>query len=267
MANSASAILHSSSHEGHVEFEQPLSERMRTFLRIEFLYNQALYHAKNLDGFSARAAISTLLEILAILSRGDVRGEALKELERHVAILSSYARRRDVDLNRVEELIENIQRLRTELSECSPQFINALKECEFLNMIKHRSSIPGGTCMFDLPDYAYWLRLPLAERANQFEEWIGGLRPVCDAVCEVLWLTRQTSEPSKQVATSGMYQHQMDRSEQPSLVRVIVPPDASAFPEISAGKHRFTIRFVNWSGVEARPKQIAEDIEFLLALG
>jgi len=267
MVNSASAILHSSSHEGHVEFEQPLSERMRTFLRIEFLYNQALYHANNLDEFSARAAISTLLEILAILSRGDVRGEALKELERHVAILASYSRRRDVDVNRVAELIENIKRLQSELSESGPQVVNSLKECEFLNMIKHRSSIPGGTCMFDLPDYAYWLRLPVVARVNQFEKWISGLRPVCDAVCEVLWLTRQTSKPSKQVATGGMYQHQMDRSEQPSLVRVIVPPDASVFPEISAGKHRFTIRFVNWSGVDSRPKQVADDIDFLLALG
>ena len=27
-----------------VVFEQPLNERMRTFLRLDFLYNQALYH-------------------------------------------------------------------------------------------------------------------------------------------------------------------------------------------------------------------------------
>ena len=25
-------------------FEQPLNERMRTFLRLDYLYNQALYH-------------------------------------------------------------------------------------------------------------------------------------------------------------------------------------------------------------------------------
>jgi len=25
-------------------FEQPLNERMRTFLRLDFLYNQALHH-------------------------------------------------------------------------------------------------------------------------------------------------------------------------------------------------------------------------------
>jgi cell division protein ZapD len=266
MANTASELTGASPEEEALEFEQPLSERMRTFLRIEFLYQQLLFHAQDLTGFSARATVGTLLDILTILSRGDVRSEALKELERHAGILTSYARRRDVDLDRVQALLDNVETLRVALADSAPQLMTSAKECEFLNMIKHRSSIPGGTCMFDLPDYAYWLRLPVADRMNQLEEWTRGLRPVCDSVSEVLWLTRQASEPMPQTATSGMYQHSMDRSEQPSLVRVIVSSDVGAFPEISAGKHRFTVRFVTWEGIDSRPKQIAEDIPFRLAL-
>ena len=266
MARIASELSSTSPEEKGLEFEQPLSERMRTFLRIEFLYQQLLYHARDLTGFSARATIGTLLEILAILSRGDVRNEVLKELERHAGILSSYSRRRDVDLERVGVLLDNVESLRAALSGSAPQFMTSVKECEFLNMIKHRSSIPGGTCMFDLPDYAYWLRLPLADRANQLDKWTRGLRPVCDAVSEVLWLTRQAGEPVEQIATGGMYQHSMDRSEQPTLVRVVVEADVGAFPEISAGKHRFTIRFVTWEGIDARPKQVTDDIPFRLAL-
>ncbi len=53
-------------------YEQPLSERMRTFLRLEFLYQQALYHWEQSSGWSTRATVDSLLEILAILSRGDV---------------------------------------------------------------------------------------------------------------------------------------------------------------------------------------------------
>lgn len=247
-------------------FEQPLSERMRTFLRIEFLYQQAHFHTRDLTGFSARAAVATLLEILTILGRGDVRNEVLKELERHAGLLSSYSRQRDVDLDRVQLLIDNVEALRSTLAASGPQFMNEMKKCEFLNMIKHRSSIPGGTCTFDLPDYAYWLRLPLAERAGQFEYWTQGLRPVCDAVSEVLWLTRQANEPTEQIATGGMYQYHMDRNERATLVRVIVPQDVGAFPEISAGKHRFTVRFATWEGIDTRPKQVVDDVPFLLAL-
>ncbi len=249
-----------------MEFEQPLSERMRTFLRIEFLYQQVRFHGRDLTSFSARAAVATLLEIMAILGRGDIRSEVLKELERHAGLLSSYSRRRDVDLERVQLLIDNVEALRSTLAASGPQFINSVKKCEFLNTIKHRSLIPGGTCMFDLPDYAYWLRLPLGERAGQFDDWTRGLRPVCDAVSEVLWLTRQANEPTEQIATGGMYQYHMERNERAALVRVIVPQDVGAFPEISAGKHRFTVRFATWEGIDTRPKQVVDDVPFLLAL-
>ena len=54
-------------------YEQPLNERMRTFLRLDFLYQQTLYHEERADSWSTRAAVGSLLEILAITSRGDIR--------------------------------------------------------------------------------------------------------------------------------------------------------------------------------------------------
>ena len=63
-------------------YEQPLNERMRTFLRLEFLYNQTLYHRQQPDTWSARAAVASILEMLAITARGDIRSDVLKELER-----------------------------------------------------------------------------------------------------------------------------------------------------------------------------------------
>ena len=72
-------------------FEQPLTERMRTFLRIEFLRAQADYHARNLRGFGARAAVASLLEMMTILGRGDVRADVVKELERHGTLLAAYS--------------------------------------------------------------------------------------------------------------------------------------------------------------------------------
>ena len=68
-------------------FEQPLNERMRTFLRLDFLYSQALYHNETASQWGTRAAVSSLIDILAIITRGDVRSDALKELERQLALL------------------------------------------------------------------------------------------------------------------------------------------------------------------------------------
>jgi cell division protein ZapD len=47
-------------------YEQPLNERMRGFLRLDFLYQQAVHHHTKADPWSTRAAVSGLLEILAI---------------------------------------------------------------------------------------------------------------------------------------------------------------------------------------------------------
>ena len=99
-----------------VIYEQPLNERMRTFLRLEFLYTQASYHADFPNPWSTRAAVSSLLEILAITARGDSRSEVLKELERHVNLLKEYQTKSGVDPGRLKSLMSNLLRMRDELS-------------------------------------------------------------------------------------------------------------------------------------------------------
>ena len=61
-------------------FEQPLNERMRTFLRLDYLYNQALYHNEKASQWGSRAAVASLIDILAITTRSDVRSEVLKRI-------------------------------------------------------------------------------------------------------------------------------------------------------------------------------------------
>lgn len=265
MADTASNVIQATD-SNVMAFEQPLTERMRTFLRIEFLHAQAEYHAKNLRGFGARAAITTLLEMMTILGRGDVRSDVLKELERQAAMLASYTHQPDIDHDRLEALVGDVNGLKAAITRSGPHFMNTLKDCEFLNTIKHRSSIPGGTCMFDLPDYAYWLRLPHDERVAEFERWMAVLEPICAAVAELLWLTREATEPVERLAAEGLYQHHMDRHAPVNLARVIVPRNTGFYPEISAGRHRVTVRFVKWQGVDRRPAQVNRDVSFLLSL-
>src|SRR5690348_4492908 len=142
---------------GLLVFEQPLNERMRTFLRLDFLYNQALYHNEIASQWSSRAAMTSLIDILAITTRGDTRSDVLKELERHVTSLNEFQSKRGVDTERLQTVLKNLTRLRNELMSAGLTFLQPLRDSEFLNAIKHRSAIPGGTCEFDLPDYFYWL--------------------------------------------------------------------------------------------------------------
>src|ERR1700727_633819 len=101
--------------EGTLVFEQPLNERMRTFLRLDFLYSQALYHNEIASQWGSRAAMGSLIDILAITTRGDVRSDVLKELERHLATLGEFQSKPGVDPERLRTLVGNLQRLRGEL--------------------------------------------------------------------------------------------------------------------------------------------------------
>jgi cell division protein ZapD len=245
-------------------FEQPLNERMRTFLRLDYLYNQALYHNEKASQWGSRAAVSSLIDILAITTRADVRAEVLKEIEKHLAALEGFENRAGVDGGRLRALINNLARLRSALSAAGNSYLQPLRDSEFLAAIKHRSSIPGGTCEFDLPDYFYWLNQDAASRTLAFNEWLALLRPLCDAVAEVLWLTRQNGKSRKETATGGTFAITFDRDMPLQLLRICLPADAGLYPEISGSHHRCSVRFLKWNGLASRPSQAEGDIAFTL---
>jgi cell division protein ZapD len=252
------------SENAPVVYEQPLNERMRTFLRLEFLYAQASYHGEGTNPWSTRAAVASLLEILAITTRGDSRSDVLKELERHVNVLRDYQSKTGVDPVRLNSLMSNLGRLRDDLNAAGGNFMAPLRDSEFLSAIKHRSAIPGGTCDFDLPDYSYWLNRPAEVRTAEFAHWLSLIRPLCDSIVELLWLTRQNAKRKSQTAAGGVFQLQFDRENPCQLVRITLPADTDLFPEISGNQHRCTVRFLNWQEATRRPVHVEVDVPFML---
>ena len=248
------------------EYEQPLSERMRTFLRLEFLYRQMLYNIEDDADWATRAVIATLLEIMAILMRGDIRSDIHKELDTQIAHLERYKSQPQVDGKRLDTLIGNLVASRNDIDTAGTNFLQPLKESEFLSAIKHRSAIPGGTCEFDLPEYSHWLRRPIERRQEDVNGWLSIVRPVCDAVAELLWLIRESARPQEKVAVSGMYQHRMEKDSSYRMLRVSLANDCALYPEISGSQHRFTVRFLEWSSVNNRAVQTGQDVPFHIAI-
>ncbi|MCB1624307.1 MAG: cell division protein ZapD [Pseudomonadales bacterium] len=250
--------------EAPLVFEQPLNERMRTLLRLDFLYNQALYHNEMSSQWGSRAAVASLLDILAIATRGDIRADILKELERHLNQMNVFQSKPGVDAARLRTVISNLLRLRSDLVAIGANYLQALKESEFLAAIKHRSAIPGGTCEFDLPDYYFWLTPPTETRTQAFSQWLTALRPLCDAIAELLWITRQNGHPREELARKGVYHINFDRDNPVQLVRIALPADAGLYPETSGSQHRCSVRFLRWNGLTTRSAQAEEDVPFVL---
>ena len=246
-----------------VVYEQPLNERMRTFLRLEFLYGQASYHG---EGTIRGARVRRSRACSRSGDHGTRRFPQRRSqgAQRHVGVLREYQSRTGVDPARLRSLLSNLSRLRDDLAAIGGNFMAPLRDSEFLSAIKHRSAIPGGTCDFDLPDYSYWLNRPAEVRAGEFAHWLGMIRPLCDSIVELLWLTRENAKRKPETAVGSVYQLQFDRENPCQLVRITLPADTDLFPEISGNQHRCTVRFLSWTDATHRPVHVEVDVPFLL---
>ena len=245
-------------------YEQPLSERIRTFLRLESLFDQVRHYARGESIWDSRAAIDGLLEILAILGRGDIRSEVMKEMERQTSVLARLKSRSNVDTVRLGNVLNTLELLTKKLGGNGSQIGRELREHEFLSSIRQRSSIPGGTCGFDLPALQHWLNQPAMLRQKTLNKWLEQIDPLWRSVTLLLMLTRESAKPTNELAESGLFQRGLDSANSCHLIRVAVNEKLNVFPEISGGKHRFTVRFLERTTMDERAKQSERDIPFQL---
>jgi cell division protein ZapD len=244
-----------------IAFEQPLNERVRTFLRLEFLFAQHAHHREDRSLIGIRARLQTLLDTLTVLSRSDLKKDILKELLEQHAHLTRLSQRPGVDQSRLRDVLVELTHAVNGLQQLATQFAgSALRDNEFLISIHNRSSIPGGTCAFDLPAYHFWLSQPYEQVKRDLDAWFADLAPFERAITLHLKMLRGSTEIAPAVARGGLYVHAPQAPVQ--LLRVFVPQEAAAYPEISAGAHRFTIRFVSLRDVNRRSSQVHADVPF-----
>lgn len=246
-----------------IVFEQPLTERIRTFLRLEFLFSQYRHHRADMSSMGLRASLDALLDMLSVLSRSDLRNDIVKDLTDRHARLTKLTTQPDVDKTRLRKVLDDIVEATNDMQQLAPQFAaTLLRGNDFLNTILNRYAIPGGTCAFDLPSYHYWLSQPSEQSRRDLDAWFADIAPFERAVNLYVRLLRHSVEPEAQVAMGGMYIHAPQSAC--TLLRVSVPLSAHVYPEISAGRHRFTVRFMCSRDVNARSQQTVEDIPFEL---
>lgn len=250
--------------EDTIIYEQPLNERMRSFLRLEHLFKQTAY---NLGGFSAwdsRASLSGLINILDILSRGDLKNEILKELERLQSSLSVLQNVPGVDKEQLIRVLTQLRNAEQDIHKLEGQFGQELREHEIINSLRQRSSITGGDCNFDLPGYHFWLEQEPEIRIRELEQWFESLDSIKKPILLILAILRESTDPISLQAEAGFYQQNLDTASPIQLLRVILPRNSEVFPEISAGKHRFSVRFLEpQNGL--RPVQTSHNIQFQLS--
>ncbi len=245
-----------------ITYEYPLSERIRTLLRLEDLFDKTAHFVSAEDAAEHHCALATLFEILEVAARADLKFDLVQELERQRQILLSFRNNPEISEEALSGALYEIEQASTAMLAMQGKIGHYLRENEWLMSIKNRIGIPGGVCEFDLPSYHFWLNRDTAQRQSDLEAWVGPMLPIRQGIAIVLRLLRASGRPENQVAARGAYQLMLaGRTSQ--MIRLRVRRTDPYVPEIGANKYALNIRFLT-PDTGMRPKQAEADVSFEL---
>ena len=241
-----------------------MNERIRVCLRVETLMRRFHYYAGLKGDWSGYSALLGILEITSLLERGDLKQELMKELERQHSALKSLASKDGVDRAKLDLVLSKQKNAIARIHQLGGKLGGHLKRTDFLLAIKQRTSIPGGSCDFDLPQLRYWLNLTHEQRLGDLRRWAAPYLEIESVIELVLSVIRDSGTPKQVIADKGFFQQSLDSQHSNQLLRIEIPADKAYYPEISAGKHRYSVRFLSSRAIDKVPAQVKEDVAFLL---
>ena len=240
-------------------YEYPFNERIRTLLRLEDLFDKADYFIEQNGAQEHHVALVTLFEILEVAGRADLKMDLVQELERQRQTLLGFRNNPAISEEALSGALYELEQASAALLAMAGKIGQHLRENDWLMGIKSRAAIPGGVCEFDLPSYHYWQHLSPDARKNALFAWLKPFLPLSDGLSIVLRLLRNSGGIEHQVAPGGAFQRTMSGVAS-QMVRVMLAPQATYVPEISANKYALNIRFTRPDS-EHRPRPCESHVE------
>ena len=232
-------------------------------LRLEYLFARFNHFIRSDDPELHHNAISMLFDLGDIGARGDIKSLLLKEFERQKYALNGLKSSQKVDQEALGQTLAEIDLVASKINQSSGRPNQIITESEWLNAIRTRLNIPGGTSPIDLPSYHAWKNSPTTERRQLLENFVNPLLPWQDACQLFLRLLRQSGEAKDVVAHSGAFQ-QAPSGKVYQLMRIAVEDD-TLYSEISANKYLLSVRFLQ-SDRDRKAQPVTKDVSFKLTL-
>ena len=243
-------------------YEQPLNEKIRLFLRLELLVERFRYHLERGEQADTLAALAVLMDLYNLSARIDLKSDVIKEIDR----MSQAVRRIVETTGKQDETLEALTDHSNRLYQLRGALGQHLRSHIFFSNLRQRASLPGGVNGFDIPILNHWLEQEGSVRGINLTAWGEPFMVTADAVGYILDLLRTYCDGADYVARDGFFQMSLGLNKSYQLLQLELPDDKSIYPEISSGKQRFSLRFVEVDMLSERGKQLHEDIHFRLKL-
>ena len=147
-----------------ITYEYPLSERIRTLLRLEDLFDKTQFFMDRDHALDHHSALLSIFEIIDVAGRADLKSDLMQELERQRQTLLNLRNSPEVAQTALDKVLTEVEQTHAALSSNLVKTGQHMRENEWLMSVKSRTNIPGGACEFDLPSYHFWLHRPPAAR-------------------------------------------------------------------------------------------------------
>ena len=246
-------------------YEQPLNERNRVLLRLEFLFQQLDHALVGTSTWDSRAALQGLFDILEVTRRNELKKELLQELQRHELRLNRLGCNAEVDTAALTQVLQEIEEAIERIENANSMAVELVRQSEFIATAQQRFQLPGGACQFNLPALHCWLQQALPVRDEHLWNWMQPFAPMREALFLILRLIRGSAIPHPALAVKGFFQCDLVATAPNQLIRLWLEPETMLFPEISSGKQRFTIHFFEQPNLQQRAIAYSADVNFKIA--
>jgi len=126
-------------------YEYPFNERIRTYLRLEQLFERLFALIDRPHELDHHFALITLFEILSVSARAELKADVLKDLERQRQIMCNFRGNPDIAANLLENLVEQLSACIEALNNAPNKLGRSLEENEWLKSVRSRTSTEENT--------------------------------------------------------------------------------------------------------------------------
>ncbi|MEZ5450832.1 MAG: cell division protein ZapD [Thiolinea sp.] len=245
-----------------ITYEQPLNEKIRLFLRLELLVRRFKYHIDKDSQPDTLAALGILLDLYNLSARIDLKSDVIKEIDR----MSQSVRRIIDTTGKQDETLEILTDHSNALYQLRGPLGQHLRSHIFFSNLRQRASLAGGINGFDIPMLNQWLEQQHEARSADLRSWGEAFVLTADAAEYILGLIRTYCDGEEHVARDGFFQMSLGLSKTYQMLQIELPEGRNIYPEISAGKQRFSLRFVEVDMLSERGKQLHDSVSFRLKL-
>lgn len=233
-------------------YEHPLNERLRLFLRLEYMLNQMKDFQNPQQIYDIQLFLNALFDVLGFFSRYEIRSELLNQLQSYKTnIEKNPDHKQSAFLKDLNEALSAVHRL-------DIHRITALRDNELFSGLRQRSFNQSGHYPFEAPAYQYWLQTHLQEPSTFFQNCFERFLPIVQALELLLHLTRETVDIQNEKVSDGVFLKNLDSKKQAQMLRLHLSSAQKVFPQISGDRHRISIRFMEQPCPSCRPKQTEE---------